>query len=239
MCFGKCKDRGKKMTNRILIVAAHPDDEILGCGGTTARLIRERGYEAFTLILGEGITARHEKKDVGKIKNEIKELKKQALEANRILGIRDVFMHDFPDNRFDSIDFLDVVKAVEKVKKDIKPTIVFTHYNGDLNIDHQITYRAVITATRPLFNEMVKEIYSFKVLSSTEWSYPLKFSPNVFFDIGGTLKYKLKAVEMYKSELRKFPHPRSLRGIKLDAEHCGMKVGLRYAEMFELARMIK
>lgn len=226
------------MNKKILVVAAHPDDEILGCGATVAKLVKE-GYEVFTLILGEGITSRGNIKDRNKKKGELKKLKKQAYEANNIVGVKKVYLYDFPDNRFDTVPLLDIIKVVENIKKYIKPAIIFTHYKNGLNIDHQITYRAVITATRPMFGESVKEIYSFEILSSTEWNYPLGFSPDVFFDISNTLEYKLKAFRVYKSELRDFPHPRSLRGIQLNAEYWGMRVGFKYVEVFKSIRIIK
>lgn len=227
------------MKNRILVIAAHPDDEILGCGGTMAKFAIGEGAEVFTLILGEGIAARYKEKNVDKLKDEVKELKKQALEANRLLGVRDVFIYNFPDNRFDTVSFLDIVKVVEGIKGKIKPNIIFTHYERDLNIDHQTVCRAVITATRPLCNESVKQIYSFEVASSTEWHYPLSFSPDVFFDIEKYLGYKLKAMKIYKSELKAFPHPRSLEGIKLNARYWGMHVGLKSAESFKAIRVIR
>jgi len=135
------------MSNRVLIVAAHPDDEVLGCGGTISRLVRE-GYEAYTLILGEGITSRDKNRNRKKRKEEINKLKEQIYKANKVLGVKEVFTFDFPDNRFDSVDFLDIVKTIEEVKNNLKPEIVFTHSKSDLNIDHYITYKAVITATR-------------------------------------------------------------------------------------------
>lgn len=223
---------------RSLIVAAHPDDEILGCGGTVARLNKE-SHTIYTLILGEGVTSRDNIKNRKKRKNEILDLKNYAEKANRILGVKEVFFFDFPDNRFDIIPFLDIVKVIEKIKNQIKPEIIFTHYKNDLNIDHQITYKAVITATRPLKEETVKEIYSFGIPSSTEWNYPLSFSPDIFYDISETIDIKLKALEEYKSELREYPHPRSLDGVKLIAKNWGMKVGLKYAEAFKVVRIIK
>lgn len=223
---------------KVLIIAAHPDDEILGCGGTIARLNKE-GYKITTLILGEGISSRDDVRDVKKREKDILELKEEAKRANAILGVREVFFHDFPDNRFDTVPFLDIVKAIEKIKNQIKPEIIFTHYEKDLNIDHQITYKAVITATRPLKGESVKEIYSFELPSSTEWSYPLSFSPDVFYDISETIDIKLKTFEEYKSELKEYPHPRSFEGVELIAKNWGMKVGLNYVEAFKIVRIIK
>lgn len=224
--------------NKILIIIAHPDDEILGCGGTIAKLNKE-GYKISTLILGEGISSRDNVRDVKKREKDILELKEESKRANVILGVREVFFHDFPDNRFDTISLLDIVKVIEKIKNKVKPEIIFTHYEKDLNIDHQITYKAVITATRPLKGESVKEIYSFELPSSTEWSYPLSFSPNVFYDISESIDVKLKALEEYKSEIREYPHPRSLEGVRLIAKNWGMKVGLNYAEAFNIVRIIK
>ena len=226
------------MTKKILIIAAHPDDEVLGCGGTAARLVKQ-GNEVYTLVLGEGITSRDASRQREKREQELIQLKKQVHEANGVIGIKEVFTHDFPDNRFDSVPLLDIVKVIETIKNKIKPGIVFTHYEQDLNIDHQITYRAVLTAVRPTADETVKEIYSFEVLSSTEWNFPLKFSPDVFYDITETIDIKLAAMEKYQSELKEYPHPRSLKGIRMNAEQWGMKTGLKYAEAFKLVRLIK
>jgi LmbE family N-acetylglucosaminyl deacetylase len=214
----------------ILIVAAHPDDEVLGCFGTIAKLI-QRGYNAYTLILGEGKRARGADSELEILKEELKN-------ANKTIGIKEVFTENFPDNAFDSVPLLEIVKKVEYYKNKVKPSIIFTHYEKDLNIDHQITYKAVITATRPMKEEVVKEIYSFEILSSTEWSYPLSFSPDTFFDISNTIELKLKAMSFYKSELREYPHPRSLKGIEINAKNWGMKVGLEYVEAFKCVRRI-
>ena len=221
-----------KLNKKLLIVAAHPDDEVLGCFGSVAKLIQQ-GYEAYTLILGEGKTSR------GEGSKEIKKLHKEIKKANEIIGIKKVFIENLPDNSFDSIPLLDIVQVVEKYKNLIKPDIVFTHYENDLNIDHRLTYQAVITATRPMENESVKEIYSFEILSSTEWNYPLSFSPDIYFDISDTLNYKIKAMDCYKSELRKYPHPRSLEGIELNAKYWGMRVGKKAVEVFKAVRIIK
>jgi len=226
------------MNKKILIVAAHPDDEVLGCFGTVARLIKE-GYEAYTLILGEGKTSRDENRIVENNKNELEILNTEIQKANDIIGIKKVFVESFPDNRFDSVDLLDIVKIISKVKNEVKPDIIFTHYERDLNIDHQITYKAVITATRPMEGESVKEIYSFEILSSTEWNYPLSFSPDTFFDISDTIDLKLKAMEKYTSELCTYPHPRSLEGIKLNAQYQGMRIGKKYVEAFKSVRIIR
>lgn len=226
------------MHKKILIIAAHPDDEVLGCFGTVAKFVKD-GYEAYTLILGEGKTSRDEIRVVENKKNEIEILNSEIHKANNIIGIKKVFIENFPDNRFDSVDLLDIIKVISKVKEEVKPDIIFTHYKNDLNIDHQITYNAVITATRPMKNESVKEIYSFEILSSTEWNYPLLFSPDIFFSIDDTIDLKLQAMKEYESELCQYPHPRSLEGIALSAKYQGMRVGKTYVESFKVVRIIK
>jgi LmbE family N-acetylglucosaminyl deacetylase len=211
---------------------------VLGCFGTVARLIKE-GYEAYTLILGEGKTSRDEQRFLESKKDEMEILNAEIQKANDLIGIKKTFIESFPDNRFDSVDLLDIIKVITKVKEEVRPDIIFTHYEHDLNIDHQVTYKAVITATRPMEDEYVKEIYSFEILSSTEWNYPLSFSPDVFFDISDTLDLKIDAMKEYTSELCEYPHPRSLEGIELNAKYQGMKVGKKYIEAFKCIRIIK
>ncbi|HIP12043.1 MAG TPA: PIG-L family deacetylase [Arcobacter sp.] len=225
-------------SKKILIIAAHPDDEVLGCFGTVSRLIKE-GYAAYTLILGEGKTSRDEERVLEDRKDDIEGLNQEIQKANDIIGIKKVFVESFPDNRFDSVDLLDIIKIISKVKEEVKPDIIFTHYEHDLNIDHQITYKAVITATRPMEDECVKEIYSFEILSSTEWNYPISFSPDTYYDINDTLDLKIKAMKEYTSELCEYPHPRSLEGIDLNAKYQGMRVGKKAAEAFKSIRIIK
>ncbi|MFA6583409.1 MAG: PIG-L deacetylase family protein [Elusimicrobiaceae bacterium] len=222
---------------RFLIVAAHPDDEILGCGATAAKLIKQ-GWTGHTLILGEGVTSRADKRDTGKTAPELAELNTCVKNANRVIGIRNIHTENLPDNRFDSVDLLDVTKIIERIKNEIKPSLVFTHYRNDLNIDHRITFDAVLTATRPMKGEPVREILAFEVLSSTEWNYPLSFSPDVFFAVEKTLKTKLAAMKEYKGELRQYPHPRSLKAIENLAQFHGIRTGLDYAEAFKLVRKL-
>ena len=226
------------MKNRILIIAAHPDDEILGCGGTVSRLVSE-GASAFTMILGEGATSRDDNRNRDSRIEEIKTLKRNIEKANEIIGVEETFSFDFPDNRFDSVPLLDIVKTIEKVKIRVQPNIVFTHFSNDLNIDHYITNKAVLVATRPMSNEVVKEVYAFEVLSSTEWNFPLSFSPNYFVEITNSLKEKQMAMNVYKGELRKYPHPRSLKAIEINAEYWGTRTGLGKAEAFATLRCMR
>ncbi len=229
------------MKRKILIVAAHPDDEVLGCGATIAKLARQ-GHEAYTLILGEGKTSRQPDCKAASLRREINGLKKETEKANGLLGVKKVFWSSFPDNRFDSVSLLDIVKEIEKIKERIRPEIIFTHHAGCLNIDHEITFRAVLTAARPTKSETVKDIYSFEVPSSTEWNSYSKetaFIPNVFSDVDDTIDIKIRAMAEYKSELREYPHPRSLQHIKEIAKVNGTKAGLEYSENFVLIRSVK
>ncbi len=162
-------------------------------------------------------------------------------EANSSIGIKKVFQADFPDNAFDSVPLLKIVKEIERVKNIVNPQIIFTHHIGDINIDHQLTHKAVLTATRPMENESVKTIYAMEVPSSTEWNSYSKetaFIPNVFVNITDFIDDKVRAMAIYKSELREYPHPRSLQFIKEMAKTNGVKSGLKYSENFILIRNI-
>lgn len=227
------------MNRKILLIAAHPDDEVLGCGGTIAKHVMQ-GDEVYCLILGEGVTSRYSQREEAEV--ELKQLKSEAEEAAKILGIKEVFFRDFPDNRFDAVPLLTIVKAVEEVKEEIKPSIIYTHHHGDLNIDHQITFQAVLTACRPVKDEIVREIYSFEVPSSTEWNSPHAnnyFMPTVFVDISQTFDKKIAALKAYQGEIREYPHPRSPEALRAIAMRWGSAVGCQAAEAFELIRLIR
>jgi len=221
------------MSKKILIVCAHPDDEVLGCGATVSKLVLE-GKTVYTLILSAGKTSRDDGQDTDKLRDE-------AIKANKILGVKKVYFANFADNRFDSVDLLDIVKEIESLLILIQPDTIFTHHIGDMNIDHQITHKAVLTATRPMLGQCVKDIYSFEVASSTEWnSYSHKsiFIANTFVDISSSIKTKVKAMAAYNSELREYPHPRSLKFIKEMASYNGVRVGLKFCENFKLIRSV-
>lgn len=220
----------------ILIVAAHPDDEILGCGGTIAKL--SNTYDIYSLVLGEGITSRDSKRHRSKRNSELSTLHQQMKRANKILGIKQVFSTDLPDNRFDSVALLDITKHIEKMVDKLSPRIIYTHFGHDLNIDHQITYQAVLTATRPLPGQIVKEVYAFETVSSTEFNFPLSFSPDTFSDITPYLDQKIKALAEYKGEMRPSPHPRSLEFVETVAGYWGTRVGLPAAEAFQTVRKL-
>jgi LmbE family N-acetylglucosaminyl deacetylase len=227
---------------KILVIASHPDDEILGCGGTMRKL-SEEGNHIYVLILGEGITSRQEIRDPEKVKKEIFKLHKEVSEASKIVGAKNYKVLNIPDNRFDSVDLLDIIKEIEKVKTEFKPDVIFTHHCSDLNVDHRITFNAVLTACRPLMNETVKEIYSFEVPSSTEWQYQNSensFKPNYYVKLDKKhLTAKIKAMEVYSSEKRNMNHPRSPKSLESLAKWRGSNISQHYAECFEVIRIIK
>ena len=224
---------------KILVVAAHPDEEILGVAATFARHVSE-GDEARCIILGEGQTSRLDVSEKEKGEKLVSQLHENTLNAAKIIGYSKVDFANFPDNRFDSVDLLDIVKYIEGIMKEYRPDIIYTHYEGDLNIDHQITHNAVLVAARPVNDYSVKELYTYDTLSSSEWnfSYSSKFNPNVFVNIEPYLQKKIMAMECYESELCMFPHPRSIEGILAQAKYYGMIVGKNCAEAFRIVRAI-
>lgn len=224
---------------RILVVAAHPDDEILGCGGTIARLSTD--YAVYITILAEGVSSRYERRELTK-PEELAKLHETTRRVAAQLGARELFLLGLPDNRFDELALLDVTKKVENLIAQLQPNVILTHHPGDLNIDHAITFRAVLTATRPLPRCPVREVYAFEVPSSTEWAFQRfepAFRPNVFMDITSTIEVKIKSMQEYESEIRPFPHPRSAEAIRSIAQRWGSVVGLEYAEAFELIRSVR
>ena len=223
----------------ILVVAAHPDDEVLGCGATIARLASE-GQRIVVAILGEGATSRAPGRADGDVEL-VGELAERAKEVGRLLGAAEVRLFGLPDNRFDSVDLLDVVKVVEGVIEDTRPSVVLAHHGGDLNIDHAIVHRAVLTATRPVTGQVVQSVYAFEVPSATEWAFQRHepvFRPNVFVDVDGFLDAKLAGMHLYESEARAFPHPRSPEALTAIARRWGSVVGCPAAEAFELVRRV-
>lgn len=228
------------MGRKVLLVAAHPDDEILGCGGTLAKHVSQ-GDDVSVVILAEGLTSRAPTRKEGRVAENLLALAVAARRACAVLGVNDVTLHNFPDNRMDSLDILDVIKVVELHVENMQPEIVYTHHYGDVNMDHQITYQAVVTACRPQPGHSVKKLLTFETVSSTEWQPPqsgVGFNPNWFVDISETLETKMKALAIYESEMRPWPHPRSMEGIKYQAHWRGSFVGVNAAEAFVLARGI-
>lgn len=225
---------------KILIIAAHPDDEVLGCGGTIARLVNE-GKDVYVAILGEGITSRYSQRDKAN-KADLEALRDCSRNVSDFLGVKKLFQYNFPDNRFDSVPILDIIKTIEKLISDLKPEILYTHHGGDLNIDHSIVHKATVTATRPVPKQTVHEIYAYEVPSSTEWAFGKCydfFQPNVFVDISPNLEKKINALKIYDGEMRSFPHPRSPEALKALAMKWGSTSGLAAAEAFEVIRVIR
>ncbi len=226
----------------ILLLVSHPDDELLGLGATMNKLITEQGCKVRVIILGEGITSRSDQRDQEKWKRELEIHRANIHKAAKIIGFESVGIYDFPDNRFDSVALLDLVKVIEKEKAEFQPEIIFTHHGGDTNIDHRRTFDAVITASRPLVGEVVKTIITFETPSSTEWqasNYPNPFLPNLFFEVGEkNVEAKIKAMECYEFEKRKYPHPRSPEALKIQAQRWGVVVGVNFAEAFMMIRSI-
>lgn len=225
---------------RYLIIAAHPDDEALGCGGSMSKWSKN-GHEVHVVIMAEGATSRDEKRDRESRQSEISNLAKSSRKAGKIFGVKSLNLLDFPDNRMDSVDLLDVIKTIESFIKNIKPDIVVTHHSSDLNIDHQIIHQAVITACRPQPENSVNRILTFEVPSATEWQSPTygnSFTPNWFEDISETLDYKIKSLKIYKSEIRDWPHSRSIKAIEHLARWRGASVGCKAAEAFNLIRNV-
>lgn len=225
-------------SSKVLVVAAHPDDEVLGCGATIAKHAA-RGDEVHVAIMAEGITARQGARDAGAVSEDLQKLQKAAKKANDTLGVASVTFHGFPDNRMDSVPLLEVIKVIEGLIARINPDRVYTHHGGDLNVDHRIVRDAVLTALRPLPGAAARTLLFFEVCSSTDWQAPVDtqwFVPNWHEDVSATLARKLEALGAYEAEMRPWPHARSLKAVEHLARWRGSSVGLEAAEAFMLGR---
>ena len=224
------------MHQSILVVAAHPDDEVLGCGGTLAKLA-ESGARINVSFLSDGVTSRRGAAALHP--GQVEARKTAARQAADILGVRSVSFGEYPDNRMDSVALLDITQSIEALIAQFQPDTVFTHHAGDVNIDHRRVHEAVVTACRPQPGHSVRTLLCFEIPSSTEWqlagSAP-SFAPNWFEDISATLERKLAALNAYAAELRDWPHPRSREGVEHLAHWRGATVGTRAAEAFMLGR---
>ena len=227
---------------RIMIVVAHPDDELLGLGATMHKIIHEQNVQVHVVILGEGITSRSDIRDIDKWKLQLNVHRQNIRSAQTAIGYNSVSIYDLPDNRFDSVDLLDIIKIIDKEKQKVSPEIIFTHHGGDLNIDHQRTFEAVVTSCRPMQIENVKTIITFETPSGTEWrasSDPKHFIPNLFFQVGKeNIAAKIKGMEAYEFEKRAYPHPRSPEALTIQAQRWGISIGVNYAEAFCIVRQI-
>jgi LmbE family N-acetylglucosaminyl deacetylase len=223
------------MNKKVLVIAAHPDDEALGCAGVIAKHIAY-GDKVNVIFMTNGVGSRNTTSV-----DDIQDRQVAFQQAADILGVLSTYNFNFPDNQMDSVLLLDIVRAIEGVIKEFNPEIIYTHHIGDLNIDHQITHKAVMTACRPQPGFCVKEIYAFEVLSSTEWQTPgyLPFLPNVYIDISGQIEIKRMVLETYSDEIRQPPHSRSIDNlIRLNSLR-GSSIGVDYAEAFMLLRKIQ
>jgi len=217
--------------NKILIIVAHPDDEALGCGATIAKHIKN-GDRAQVVFLADGFSSRDDSdnRDVS------------AEKSSKILGCEKPIFLNFPDNQLDAVPLLEIVKKLEEVINNFQPNIIYTHHFGDLNIDHQITHKAVMTACRPQPNFCVKEIYSFETLSATHWqssSMGNAFIPNYFVNVNGFMSKKIEALQCYDNEMRAAPHARSYESVENLAKFRGGLAGIKVAEGFFIERLVK
>jgi N-acetylglucosamine malate deacetylase 1 len=220
-------DFGKK----ILVVAAHPDDEVLGAGGTIAKL-KNQGCEVHALIVTDGSSTQYAGNE-----ETLKAKHVEADAAAAILKIDRIIQWDFPDMRLDSVDHVDINKKLETLLFAEKYDTVFSQEFGDINMDHRIVYQSISVAVRPYPFQSVKNFLTYYVNSSSEWGVVLNtegFKPNIFVDIEDSIELKIDSMSQYKSELRKYPHPRSLEAIRISAQYFGNMAGFRFAEPFRL-----
>jgi len=209
----------------ILIIAAHPDDEVLGMGGTIKKYSKKN--KVFLCVVSEGASAQYPDKKMIKIRNEA------CKKSSKILGITKIEFLDFPDMKLDTIPHLELNQNIEKIISKVKPKLVFTTPNNDLNKDHAIVFESTLVVTRPN-SSSVKKLLSYEIPGYTK----KPFEPNVYEEISKTLRYKINAFNCYKSEIKKFPHPRSIETIKNLVKIRGMESGLKNAEAFNLIRSI-
>nr|UXE46032.1 1D-myo-inositol 2-acetamido-2-deoxy-alpha-D-glucopyranoside deacetylase [uncultured bacterium] len=212
--------------SRVLVIAAHPDDEVLGCGGTVA-LHARAGGEVYTVIACEGESLRYGPEGVGQAEH--------ICRAARTLGVRDVRTLGFPDQRLDTVTLTDLIAPLTALVREVRPDIVYCQHGGDVNRDHELLFKAALVATRPT-EHAITVIYAFDTASSTEWAYPRSFIPDTWVDISETLETKLRAMACYESEVRPYPHPRSLEALKNRAKAWGNQHCMEAAEVFVTVR---
>ncbi len=218
------------MTERVMTVAAHPDDETLGCGATLAKHVAA-GDAVCVIVLADGVGSR------GFSTEMVKQRHGMCRRACKILGTEDVWLHQYADNQMDTLALLQVVKHLETHLERFKPTVVYTHHGGDMNVDHRVTHDAVRVACRPQPGCTVKRLLHFEVPSSTEWGDG--FVPNHFVEVDAALLQKKgEALEQYTTEMRAWPHPRSFTALSSLAAHRGASVGVNAAEAFMVGRVI-
>lgn len=213
---------------KIIVVAAHPDDELLGCGGTIA-LHAGAGDHVTAVITCEGESLRYGEKGVGQGAH--------TKRAAKELGIEDVRLLGFPDQRLDTLTLTEIITPLERIIRQLRPAIIYCQHGGDLNRDHQLVFQSLLVASRPC-EEYIETIYAFDTASSTEWAYPRTFVPDTWIDISSTLETKLAAMSCYESEVRSYPHPRSLEALKNRARAWGNQCCMEAAEVFMTVRKV-
>jgi len=214
---------------KVLVVAAHPDDELLGCGGTVA-LHTAKGHTVWSLIACEGESVRYNDETSGHQAGHTKC-------AQDALGVERVVALGLPDQRLDTLSLVDIITPIEQIVDTFQPDIVYCHHGGDINRDHQLLFQALMVATRPTTSH-IRGIFAFDTASSTEWAYPRSFVPDTWVDISTTLETKLKAMECYEREVRPHPHPRSIEGLRSRSEAWGNQACMAAAEVFMTVRRV-
>lgn len=212
----------------VLILAAHPDDELLGVGGTAA-LHARAGARVTSVIACEGESLRYGDRQVP--------MEEHSKAAAKVLGVEDVRFLRFPDQRLDTLTLTEIITPIEKVVREVRPSVVYVQNGGDINRDHELLFKAILVATRPT-EECIAAVYAFDTASSTEWAYPRSFVPDTWVDISSTLDDKLRAMECYESEVREYPHPRSPKALRMKAHAWGNQCCLDAAEVFVTVRRI-
>jgi LmbE family N-acetylglucosaminyl deacetylase len=225
------------MMNKILIIAAHPDDDILGCGGFMAKYRSNKKVKV--IFLAEGTSCRYPSEEAKSqhVLEAIAARTAAAKKALSLLGVEESSFYDFPCGQLDQLPIINLNKIIEREIASFKPDTILTHFSQDNNNDHRIVFRSVSMAARPVVG--VSTILSFEVPSSTEWSLNVSFQPNYFEALTiGDLSSKWEALACYESEIRNYPHPRSREGIETLAKYRGVQVGVDYAEAFQVMRMV-
>jgi LmbE family N-acetylglucosaminyl deacetylase len=225
--------------NRILIVAAHPDDDVLGCGGIMAKYSSSKDFSI--LFIAEGDSCRFNKHNTEseKLKKNIEARRVSAIKSLSVFGITKIKFVDLPCGRLDTIPILDINHVIEGEIKNFNPSTIITHSEDDVNNDHRIVSRSVIMATRPYMGSSIKTVMSFEVQSSSEWNLINPFKPNFFETLSKSqVNMKWRSISYYDNEVRVYPHPRSKEGVFYNAGYRGMQCGSHYAEAFRIIRGI-
>ena len=222
----------------ILVIAAHPDDEVLGMGGTIAKLVKE-GCVVDVLIVTDGSSSQY--RDLNNLSEIIEAKKLETRNCADLLGIRNIYYGGLPDMKLDCTPHIDINKTIENVIDKVQPDTIFTHFWGDVNLDHQNVYKSTLVTVRPVLGQVVRNLYCYRVPSSTEWT-PNKedtmFMPNYFVDIEMYAEQKYKAFACYSTELRDYPHPRSVQYLRESDKAAGLRVGMLAAEEFVMLRKL-